>query len=221
MAANARSKNQSAKAQKEARRARIEEMRRAEQARDRRNRIIAITASALVLAGIAGGGGYLFLSVEEQEQAREKARAAPVRGEKTWADLSQNHVETEVDYPMAPAAGGDHRPVWLNCDAQVYTEEVGEENAVHSLEHGAVWITYNGDASEADVEKLGERVAKTPYTFLSPYKDQSSPIALTAWGRQLKVDSADDDRVGAFLEKYVQGPQTPEPGAACSGGSMA
>ncbi|GHE39141.1 DUF3105 domain-containing protein [Streptomyces lavendulocolor] len=199
------------------RKARIAEMRRAEQARDRRNRILAITASAVILAGVAGGGWYLLDTANE----KEKAKAAPVKGEQTWSDLSQNHVQKPVDYPMSPATGGDHHPVWLNCDAEVYTKEVNEENAVHSLEHGAVWITYNDKAAEADVKALTEKVTKTPYSFLSPYKDQSSPIALTAWGHQLKVDKASDPRVDQFLDKYVQGEQTPEPGAACTGGGMA
>lgn len=41
---------------------------------------------------------------------------------------------------------------------------------------------------------------------------------LSAWGKQLTVKSAADARVAQFFTKYVQGPQTPEPGAACSGG---
>ncbi|MGW0732377.1 DUF3105 domain-containing protein [Streptomyces sp. NPDC002851] len=205
-----------AKAQREARRARVEEMRRAEQARERRTRIIASTAITAILAGILGGGWYLYSTVEE----KERAAAAPVEGEQTWEKLSRDHVEKQVDYKMSPAAGGDHHPIWAECDAKVYTKEIKEENAVHSLEHGAVWITYNDDAPKADVEKLTETVEKTPYSFLSPYKDQSSPITLTAWGHQLKVKSASDARVGEFLSKYVQGEQTPEPGASCNVGRM-
>ncbi|MBC9725020.1 DUF3105 domain-containing protein [Streptomyces sp. TRM68367] len=204
------------KAKSADRKARIAEMRRAEQARERRNRIIAITASTVILAGVVGGGWYLLDAANE----KEKAQAAPVKGEQTWSDLSQNHVKTQVDYPMSPAAGGDHHRVWLSCDAQVFTKEVNEENAVHSLEHGAVWITYNDKAAKADVKTLTEKVTRTPYSFISPYKDQSSPITLTAWGHQLKVDKASDPRVDQFLGKYVQGEQTPESGASCSGGSM-
>ncbi|GGL36046.1 membrane protein [Streptomyces anthocyanicus] len=198
------------------RKARIAEMRRAEQARERRNRIIAITASTVILAGVVGGGWYLLDTANE----KEKAKAAPIKGEQTRSNLSRNHVQKQVDYPMGPPAGGDHNPVWLNCDAKVYTKEVNDENAVHALEHGAVWVTYDDKATKADVKTLTAQVTRTPYSFLTPYKDQSSPIALTAWGHQLKVDKASDPRVKEFLDKYVQGPQTPEPGAACTGGSM-
>jgi hypothetical protein len=202
------------KARAAARRARLEEIRRAERARERRNRILTLVIATLILVGLTGGGWYLLDLAERKEQAE----AAPVQGEQTWTDLSRNHVDTQVDYPMSPPAGGDHSQVWVNCDAQVYTQQIPSEAAVHALEHGAVWVTYNDKASTADVSTLSARVTNTPYSFLSPYQDQSSPIALTAWGHQLKVDRASDPRVGEFLNKYVQGRQTPELGASCTGG---
>lgn len=92
-------------------------------------------------------------------------------------------------------------------------------SAVHSLEHGAVWVTYNDTATGADIRALADRVSKTPYTFMSPYKKQSSRFTLTAWGHQLSVGAASDPRVAQFFTKYVQGEQTPEPGAPCTGGN--
>ncbi|MEU0170327.1 DUF3105 domain-containing protein [Streptomyces iakyrus] len=197
-----------------ARRARIEEQRRAEQARERRVRIVTIVASTAILAGLVGGGWYLI----DQANDKEKAQAAPVSGEKTWSKLSQKHVDTKVDYPMTPPAGGNHASVWQNCDGNVYTSAIQNENAVHSMEHGAVWVSYSDKAAQADVKALAAKVAKTPYMLMSPYKSQSSPITLTAWGHQLNVTKASDPRVNEFLGKYVQGAQTPEPGAACTGG---
>lgn len=197
-----------------ARRARIEEQRHAEHARERRNRLLVIT---VILAGLVGGGWYLL----DQANEKEQAKAAPIAGEKTWSNLSRNHVTTKVNYPMTPPAGGNHAPVWQNCNGNVYTRQLQSENAVHSLEHGAVWITYNGQAAQGDVKTLAAKVAKSPYTLMSPYKSQSSPITLTAWGHELNVKTASDTRVNEFLDKYVQGKQTPEPGAACTGGKSA
>ncbi|WP_225642570.1 DUF3105 domain-containing protein [Streptomyces werraensis] len=207
-----------AKEQRAARRARREEIRRAEEARERRTRIITWTLSGVILAGIAGGSWYFVQDAQDKEEARRAAAAAPVEGEKTFEYLSRDHVTTQVDYPMSPAAGGDHNAVWMNCNGNTYDNEIDETNAVHSLEHGAVWITYNEKAKEKDITTLSNRVRTTPYTLMSPYPDQSSPIILTAWGKQLHVGSASDTRVEQFLQKYVQGPQTPEPGAACTGG---
>ncbi|WP_256463958.1 DUF3105 domain-containing protein [Georgenia sp. TF02-10] len=54
---------------------------------------------------------------------------------------------------------------------------------------------------------------------VSPYENLESAIVLSAWGVQLSVDDAADPRIDAFLAKHVQGEQTPEPGASCSGGT--
>ncbi|PRH76293.1 hypothetical protein C6N75_26410 [Streptomyces solincola] len=202
------------------RRTRIEEMRRAEQARERRNRVITITLSTVVVAGLVGFGGYLLKQENDKQERAEAAAKAPIEDEKSWdaKKLGRNHVTKQVSYPMKPPVGGDHHQAWLNCDRNVYKEPVPEMHAVHSLEHGAVWITYSGKAAAGDVKKLEEKVGKTSYSFISPVEDQTGTIMLSAWGKQVTVDGADDPRIDAFLGKYVQGPQTPEPGAACTGG---
>lgn len=129
--------------------------------------------------------------------------------------LSRDHVAGPVDYEQTPPNGGAHNGVPQTC--AVYTEPIAPEHAVHSLEHGAVWVTYNEEASDADVERLTGLVEGDPYRMLSPLPEQSSPINLSAWGRRLSVDSADDERVEQFLRAYTNGIQTPERGAACVG----
>ncbi|MFE9253772.1 DUF3105 domain-containing protein [Streptomyces sp. NPDC006879] len=204
----------------DSRQARIAEMRRAEQARDRRNKVFTISLAALVVAGLVGGGGFLLNRESDKKEQREELAKAPVKDEKSWdaSKFGRNHVTTAVTYPMKPPVGGDHNPVWMNCDGEVYAKPVPEVNAVHSLEHGAVWVTYSDKASKDEVEKLKGKVEKTPFTLMSPVPDQSGAIMLSAWGKQVTVDRAGDPRVDQFLTKYVQGPQTPEPGAACTGG---
>jgi hypothetical protein len=208
------------KSQSTERKARIEEMRRTELARERRSRIITITVSAVVVGGLVAFGAIILNKESDKQDAAQAAAKAPVKGEKSWdADkLTRNHVTETVTYPMKPPVGGDHDQVWMNCDRNVYKDPIPDMNAVHSLEHGAVWVTYNEKAADADVKALSDKVGKTSYTLMSPYKDQAGTIMLSAWGKQLTVDKASDPRVDQFLTKYVQGPQTPEPGAACTGG---
>ncbi len=79
-------------------------------------------------------------------------------------------------------------------------------------------MTYNSKAGKADIEALAAKVKKTPYTLMSPDDEQADPIMLSAWGHQRTVTGASDPNVDAFFEKFVQGEQTPEPGAACTGG---
>ncbi|GHG01720.1 membrane protein [Streptomyces albogriseolus] len=213
----------SKKAASEARRAKIEEARRAERARERRNRIITITLSMVIVAGLIGWGAYYINSANEKDEQQAAAAKKPVSGEKSWdaKKLTQNHVKGTVDYPMNPPVGGDHNQAWMTCEGTVYTKAVPNENAVHSLEHGAVWVTYNDKATDADIKTLSDKVSKTPYTLMSPDKTQSGTITLSAWGKQLSVNKASDPRVEQFLTKYVQGSQTPEKGATCAGGLTA
>jgi len=198
------------------RRARIAELRAEEERRDRRNKILAISVASLLVAAMIGGGAWIALDAKSKQDAKDAAAKAPVNGVQTFDNLARNHVQTKVTYPQTPPVGGDHNPVWLNCMGVVYDKAVVNENAVHSLEHGAVWVTYNGKASADDIKALSEKVKATPYSFMSPYPDEKGTITLTAWGTQLTVDSANDPRVGQFFTKYVQGPQTQEPGASCS-----
>ncbi|NED13352.1 DUF3105 domain-containing protein [Streptomyces sp. SID9124] len=213
-------------------------MRNADRARDRRNRVLAVSLSAVVVAGLVTFGAYTVLDKADDKSSDSSTSAdgkgadssagekdkdlatGPIEGEKSWdaKKLTRNHVEKTVDYPMRPPVGGDHSPVWMNCDGEVYKKAIPDVNAVHALEHGSVWVTYTDDAPAADVQKLADRVSQTPYSLMSPYKGQAGAIMLSAWGKQVTVDGADDPRVAQFFAHYVQGPQTPEPGAACTGG---
>ncbi|GGW20952.1 membrane protein [Streptomyces capoamus] len=216
-----------------ARKARIEEMRRAERVRERRNRVLTITASVVVVAGLVVGGVVLVNTQRDSGKDAGKpsgdAKGAGDSGHfttgkdgvRTWSGkLSRTHVTTKVSYPMHPPVGGNHNPVWLNCNGDVYTEPVADENAVHALEHGAVWVTYTAKADKADVDALAAKVKKTPYSLMSPYANQDAPLILSAWGHQVAVKSAKDPEVDKFFAAYVQGQQTPEPGASCTGGVM-
>ncbi|GGW39890.1 membrane protein [Streptomyces lucensis JCM 4490] len=214
-----------------ARKARIEEMRRAERARERRGRVLTIAASAVVVAGLVVGGVVL---VNKQSRDNDSTPSGDAKnsgdsghfttgkdGVKTWSGkLARTHVTSKVSYPMHPPVGGNHNPVWLNCNGDVYTKAVPDENAVHALEHGAVWVTYTAKARKADVDALAAKVKKTPYSLMSPYENQEAPLILSAWGHQVAVKSAKDPEVNKFFATYVQGQQTPEPGASCTGGVM-
>jgi hypothetical protein len=45
-----------------------------------------------------------------------------------------------------------------------------------------------------------------------------TPIALSGWNAQLKVDAPSDERIPEFFEEYWQSNNVPEPRAACTGG---
>ena len=130
---------------------------------------------------------------------------------------SRNHVQDRVEYPQTPPVGGEHNPVWQNCG--FYSQPVVSELAVHSLEHGAVWITYRPDLPADQVATL-RQLARRAYVLVSPWRGSPlpSPVVASAWGLQLKAETAGDPAIAAFVEAYAGGPQSPEPGAPCTGG---
>jgi len=142
--------------------------------------------------------------------------AQPIEGVQTFTDLSQKHLgkgKYDITYPQSPPVGGAHSPLWMKC--QVYTEELPKVNAVHSLEHGAVWITYLPSTAPAVVQQLDELVgANQEYMMVSPYAGQDSPIIVTAWGAQLRVTSPTDSRIGEFIRTYAG--HGPEKGVTCA-----
>jgi hypothetical protein len=122
-----------------------------------------------------------------------------------------------VAYDRFPPIGGPHDAEWADCNGDVYTVAVRNENMVHPLEHGAVWITYNPKTIAAgDLTKLEATVTGQTYLYLSPYPDLDSPISLQAWAHQLKVTSADDIRIKQFITALQQNTYiAPEPGGSC------
>ena len=139
-----------------------------------------------------------------------------LEGLQTFTYAGGDHRNGSLVYAENPPAGGPHNPLWQNCG--VYDQPLYPEYAVHSMEHGAVWITYRPDLDPAQLAQLRALVDGRPYTLLSPYDGLDTPVAASAWGAQVKVAQASDSRLKSFLDTYEQGPTAPERGAACSGG---
>ncbi len=144
-----------------------------------------------------------------------KAADKSVGGVQIADKQDQGHTDSPVKYDKTPPTGGKHNALPQSC--QVYTSAIADEHAVHSLEHGAVWVSYRPDLAADELATLRGLVEGNPYRILSPYPGLKTPISLQAWGRQVTADKASDKQVGDFLEAYTSGPQAPERGAACTG----
>lgn len=174
--------------------------------RQKRNKRIAAGLATLVVAGVVVAIAYNIVQDRRDESLIASAQTY---------DVVRDHVTDPVTYEQTPPVGGPHFAAWQNCG--YYPSPVRNEHAVHSLEHGAVWITYHPDLPADQVAILRDK-AEQSYVLVSPYPDLPSPVVASAWGVQLPMESASDDALDAFLRQYRQGPQTPEPGAACTGG---
>jgi hypothetical protein len=189
----------------------------------------AAVAATVVLftAGVAGCAGVQSQGDEQREVAigpftPSTANPDPSRqipGILVESSQGGQHVmpTQRVAYDRSPPFGGSHDGIWAACNGVVYPRAVRNENMVHSLEHGAVWIAYNPDLVAGDaVEALAGRVRGQPYTMLSPYPGLTTAVSLQSWGHQLAVDSVEDPRIDQFLQALRQNPNThPETGASC------
>jgi hypothetical protein len=183
---------------------------------------IALFAGAGVVAILIIG----FAAVQLYRQSNQPSwqeRAAGIEGLINYYQTdpqvvqAKEHQSGVLTYKMNPPAAGNHNGRWQNCMGDVYTSQIAKEHAVHSLEHGAVWVTYRPDLPQNEIDTLAGKVRDREFMLMSPYPGQDSPISLQTWGYQLKVDRADDGRIDAFIDALRKN-ATLEPQAGCSGG---
>jgi hypothetical protein len=144
--------------------------------------------------------------------------AKDISGVKFYPIDSRAHVTTLVNYPQSPPVGGNHSQYWADCTGTVYPEQIANENAVHMLEHGAIWITYNPKTLPASqLTVLQNLVQGQDHEALTPYAGLKTPISLQAWGYQLFVNSSSDPRIKQFINVLRYNPKTtPEYPISCS-----
>ncbi len=130
------------------------------------------------------------------------------------AEISADHVDPPVSFEQSPSIGGPHYPFWHNCG--FYDVELLEGAATHSMEHGAVWITYNADLVDvAGIALLRSMAEANPKLLVSPY-DHPEPIVASAWGAQMRTSGGPGaPEVAAFIEEWVDNPELPEAGVTC------
>ena len=171
--------------------------------------------------GLWAGGGLLIVALifwiisDQPESVDIPQNAVAPAGVEYFPVPSANHVEGPVAYPQSPPVGGDHAPtpLWQNCG--YYDEPIGNENAVHSLEHGVVWVTYQPDLAQSEVDKL-RPLANEQKIIVSPYLGLEDPVVLSSWGAQQRFQSADDPEIRDFISALRN--QSPEPNAGCQSG---
>ena len=164
----------------------------------------------------------IILSTSVISCSNEKSESSEISTEEMLEEVeylvitSREHTDENVDYPTAPPAGGDHLGIWHTCG--IYKVELLDEAAVHSLEHGAVWITYKPEIEKEEIVKLTTMLSDKTKILLSPHSEQMSQIVATAWGRRLEVETASDPRLNKFIDFFTDGESAPEAGITCDRG---
>lgn len=176
---------------------------------------LGVGAVALILVVV----GLFYLGYQE-----ESAASVSIEGVEILPDLGRNHQEGDLTYTTLVPASGTHNSQWLNCG--IYEEPVRRENALHSMEHGAVWLAYQPELPAEQIEALRNIVREErskrgeALVLLAPYPGLEVPLVATAWRAQIELDGPSDERLQGFLDRYQRGPYYPEPGASCTFGGI-
>jgi len=186
-------------------------------------------AGVVVLIAVGIIGYAVFGSVKQSKDAATpwEEKAAAISGivdyRKSEPDLvkGSQHKSGVIAYKQSPPVAGEHNPSWQNCNGDIYTQPIANEHAVHSLEHGAVWVTYKQGLPADQVAKLADRVKGKEKLLMSPVANLTNNVSLQAWGYQLKVDSVDDPRIDEFIRALRINASVEGPTAACDGGITA
>jgi hypothetical protein len=139
----------------------------------------------------------------------------PPEGIEVYPATTNKTVEGSIEYARTPPTNGDHDPLWQNCGA--YERPIKDRHAVHSMDHGVVWITYSPDLPGGEVETL-RSYGEEDYVIVSPYPGQDAPVIATSWRVQLELDGADDPRLREFVDGFRRSEISPLSGNRCERG---
>ena len=148
----------------------------------------------------------------------DKARPLPENppeGIEIYPATTNKTVEGSIEYERTPPTNGNHDPLWQNCG--FYEEPIKDRHAVHSMDHGVVWITYSPDLPAAQVDEL-RSYGEEEYVVVSPYPGQDAPVVATSWRVQLELDGADDPRLREFVDGFRISEIAPLSGNRCESG---
>ena len=125
------------------------------------------------------------------------------------ASEGRDHIQVgdhHDEYQTNPPTSGAHAdPIRFG----IYNEEVIDENAVHNLEHGGIWISYK-DLSDEEIAELEAIARKAPNAvLLSPRSANDSRISVASWQRLMHLEEVDVEAIEEYIKLNIN--RSPEP----------
>lgn len=122
----------------------------------------------------------------------------------------RDHIEVGASHPeynSNPPTSGPHYAE--PADWGAYQKELPDEQLIHNLEHGGIWISYKG-VDEDTKRRLSDIAKANPGSVvLAPRSRSDAQIVLASWGKLLKLQQFDEGRIRDFISQYKN--QSPEP----------
>lgn len=128
----------------------------------------------------------------------------------SFSSQGQAHIAAGAAHPeynSNPPTSGWHYAQPANWG--VYQNELPDEQIIHNLEHGGIWISYKD--VDADTLSKIENVAKrnSNKLIVTPRAKNNTAIALVSWGRRMELDSFDEQIIVDFIKSNKN--NSPEP----------
>jgi hypothetical protein len=139
-----------------------------------------VVAVAVLIAALA------FIS-------RQPGEAVDTQGNEHIESVDAEHESYNTSGPHV----GDLAP-W-----GVSTAQVPDERQIHNLEDGGIVIQYGDGVSPEQVTQLASITGDYDRIVFAPRPSlPEGQIALTAWGRILRLDTVDEDKISNFINTY-------------------
>jgi len=117
----------------------------------------------------------------------------------------REHIAVGASHPpynSNPPSSGWH--YGSTAQGGFYDEPLPDEQVIHNLEHGDIWIAYHPDIEDKFKETLKSFAGR--YVVVSPRSENEGDISLVAWGRvdtfDIKNDILDEGRIKDFIKRY-------------------
>ena len=167
----------------------------------RNRRIKKIVIWLVVLVALAGAVYGIVLLSKKAEQQKPGT---------TYDNQGQDHIAIGAEhaaYNSNPPTSGWHyeKP----ADWGIYDQPLPDEELLHNLEHGGIWISYRDQNDKELIDKLKDIADDYSLKVIMTARPQNdSAIAVAAWGRLLKLDTFDRGQILDFLKAYInKGPE--------------
>ncbi|MEK7614545.1 MAG: DUF3105 domain-containing protein [Patescibacteria group bacterium] len=168
-----------------------------------RNRLIKRISFWTIAALIVGSLGYGIVYLATRPEKPRPGVAISI--------LGQEHIPVGTSHPeynSNPPTSGSHYA--KEAEWGVYQNELPDEQLIHNLEHGGIWISYKPDidaAIKSELESIGNKYKGA--VVVAPRAKNDSMIALASWGRLEKLDNFDEVKITAFIGANKN--KSPEP----------
>ncbi|MBX4186962.1 MAG: DUF3105 domain-containing protein [Candidatus Doudnabacteria bacterium] len=150
----------------------------------------------VIVAAVIGAAFWLFKS------SQEKVKNLPGQ---TFENLGQQHIDqgstNHPPYNSNPPTSGWHWP--QPADWGVYSTTLPDEELVHNLEHGGIWISYKPDKVDQNtINMLNDFAKRYPLIVVEPREKNDAAISLAAWTHLENLDHYDERLILEFISAF-------------------